>query len=460
MYPAKGVKRIGLDWCKRALTIAILVCPVVASGSQANVEAIRVYESPEKTRGVFDVDQDFSYNTFPLSQPDRLVIDITSARLLTEVGNQKYLDALPAGPIREVRTGLRNDGKYLRVVLDLNSAVRSENFTLPPIADFGHRLVFDLFENNPFAVLAPLKVQPSLEKKRDVMIAIDAGHGGEDPGAVGPNKVYEKDVVLEIAKKLFALFERERGYKAILTREGDYYVPLRARGKLAHDSEADVFLSIHADAFKTPKVSGASVYALTEKGSETSVENKVLEDRENRADLLGGVGSLDKYEKEPHLVYTLIDLTADASLDASLKMGDLVLSRLKKVNKLHKKTVKQAGFAVLKEVDVPSLLIETGFISNSKEARKLATSSHQAKLANAIFLGVKDSIESNPPFDTYLAERKQSVRKGKENHIIKRGETLSEIAVQYRVSVKSLKDLNGLGNDTIRIDQVLKIPSG
>jgi len=383
------------------------------------------------------------------------VIDFSSARLNAEVGNL----VLKKTPILKVRTGKRNNGEDVRVVLELNEEVRLSHFELPPIMQYGDRLVIDLHGKDQPNLAVPVKSQRSLTQITDVIIAIDAGHGGDDPGAVGPGKLYEKDVVLEIAKKLHALFEREPGFRGKLIREGDYYVGLQDRRRIASRSRADVFLSIHADAFKNSKVSGASVYALSLKG--TKQANRRLVERENSADLIGGVGGyLDLQAYDDPTVKVLVDLMQTRSLSVSLEMGDSVLGNLKKVNKLHKKTVEQAGFAVLKSPEIPSLLIETGYISNPAEARKLAASGHQRKLANAIFQGVMDAVKARPPEGSYLAWVKQGKSDEAKTHVIKRGDTLSEIAARYRVSFKRLKDFNGLRSDTIHLGQTLKIPPG
>jgi len=440
--------------------MAILFCPLVASASQGDIDAIRVYKSPEKTRVVFDLDQPAKYNIFTLSDPLRLVIDFTSAQLRSEVSNQKYLGTLPERPISAVRSAVKNNGEDVRIVLDLNAEVQTNYFTLKPVIGRGHRLVVDLYGKNKPSPIAALKSQGTLNQRRDVIIAIDAGHGGDDPGAVGSGKLYEKDVVLGIAKKLHALFERETGFRAKLIREGDYYVGLRKRTEIARSVQADVFLSIHADAFKTSKVSGASVYAISQKGA-SSEAARMLAEKENSADLMGGVGvsvSLDDYNDE--VAEYIVDLMQDHSLSFSLEIGEAVLANLKKVNKLHKEKVEQAAFAVLKSPEIPSLLIETGYISNPDEARKLATRSHQEKLANAIFKGVRESMQSSPPDGSYLAWVKRGKSYESKTHVIKRGDTLSEIAVRYRVSFKKLRDFNGLRNDTIHLGQTLKIPPG
>ena len=441
----------------RAALTTMLVCPPTATATQADIDGLRVQASPGKTRIVFDLGRPVDYKWFFLSDrlPLRLVIDFASARLNAEVGKL----ALKKTPILKVRTGKRNDGEDVRVVLELSEEVRLSHFELPPIMQYGDRLVIDLYEKDQPSLAVPVKSQRSLTQKTDVIIAIDAGHGGDDPGAVGPGKLYEKDVVLEIAKKLHALFEQEPGFRGKLIREGDYYVGLQDRRRIASRSRADVFLSIHADAFKTSKVSGASVYALSLKG--TKQANRRLVERENSADLIGGVGGyLDLQAYDDPTVKVLVDLMQTRSLSVSLEMGDSVLGNLKKVNKLHKKMVEQAGFAVLKSPEIPSLLIETGYISNPAEARKLATPRHQGKLANAIFLGVRDAVKLRPPEGSFLAWVKQGKSEAAKTHVIKRGDTLSEIALRYRVSFKKLKDFNGLRNDTIHLGQTLKIPPG
>ena len=432
--------------------MAMLVCPSGASAAQTDIDGLRVHPSPGKTRIVFDLGQPVEYKIFPLRDPLRLVIDISSARFSSDVSNL----VLEQTAIRQVRTASRNNGEDIRVVLDLNEEVRPNSFVLQPVMQYGHRLVIDLYgKDQPSLTVAP-KSERTLTQMRDVIIAIDAGHGGDDPGAVGPGKLYEKDIVLGIAKQLHVLFEQEPGFRSKLIREGDYYVALRKRTEIARSSQADVFLSIHADAFKTSKVSGASVYAISQKGA-TSEAARWLAEKENRADLIGGVALDDKTDL---LAGVLMDLSMTASLSYSLEMGNSVLGNLKKVNKLHKKTVEQAAFAVLKSPDIPSLLIETGYISNPAEARKLATRSHQTKLANAIFKGVKVTMQSSPPNGSYLAWVKQGKSDEAKTHVIERGDTLSEIAERYRVPFRELKDFNGLRNDTIHLGQTLKIPPG
>ena len=437
--------------------IALLFVPVsdVLLAARTSIDGLRVRPSPERTRIVFDLGKPVDYKIFPLTDPHRLVIDILDAELKADITRLK----LDNTPIASIRSSRRN-GDDVRVVLDLSEEVKPRSFVLEPIMQYGDRLVIDLYDKHerPAAPVVQKSEQTSTQM-RDVIVAIDAGHGGDDPGAIGPGKLYEKDVVLSIARILHDLFEAEPGFRGKLVREGDYYVALRKRTEIARKSQADVFLSIHADAFKTPGVSGASVYAISQKGA-TSETARWLAEKENRTDLIGGVGSVSLDDKDDLLAGVLLDLSMTASLSASLEMGNRVLGHLRKVNRLHKKTVEQAAFAVLKSPDIPSLLIETGYISNPGEARKLATSSHQKNLARAIFRGVRSTIQDNPPTGSYLARAKQDRQDGAITYVIERGDTLSEIASRYRVSFKKLKDFNGLQSDTIRIGQKLKIPPG
>ncbi len=435
----------------------VVLCLAAAEvfATATKIDGLRVRPSPERTRIVFDLGEPVDHKVFALSDPHRLVIDIESAELEVDVGELK----LDGTQIRSIRTSRRNENRDVRVVLDLIREVHPRSFILKPIMQYGDRLVIDLYDKDRPKKPVAQKSEKSLIQMRDAIIVIDAGHGGDDPGAIGPARLYEKDVVFGIASNLHRMFEKEPGFRAVLVRKGDYFIALRKRTEIARKSQADVFLSIHADAFKTPKVSGASVYAISQKGA-TSEAARWLAEKENRSDLIGGVGSVSLDDKDDLLAGVLLDLSMTASLSFSLEMGGAVLKRLGKVNKLHKKNVEQAAFAVLKSPDIPSLLIETGYISNPGEARKLATKSHQKKLAKAIFGGVRSSLQGSPPAGSYLAWVKQGKDQPGVTHVIERGDTLSEIASRYRVSFRRLKEINGLRSDTIRVGQKLKIPPG
>jgi len=424
----------------------------LALANPATIESVRVRPSPERTRIVFDLGKPVEHKIFGLSDPERLVIDILDARLEADFDEVSLEDT----PIKEMRYGVRK-GDDVRVVLDLSEKVKPRSFVLKPILQYGDRLVIDLY--------TPEQQQP-VERKtgriarqmRDVIVAVDAGHGGDDPGAIGYNGIREKDVVLAIARRLDRLFDHEPGYRPFMVRKDDYYVALRRRTEIAREEQADIFISIHADAFKTSQARGASVYAISQKGA-TSETARWLAEKENRADLIGGVGGVSLDDKDDLLAGVLLDLSMTASLSASLEMGSSILNSIKTVNRLHKRRVEQAAFAVLKSPDIPSLLIETGYISNPQEAKALSTRSHQADLARAVFYGVKRYVEQNPPPGSFLAWKKQGGDEKLVKYVIESGDTLSGIANKYRVSAESLKRINGLRGDLIRIGQVLKIPT-
>lgn len=435
------------------LLILVMLVPFPILAELASVDSVRVRQSPERTRIVFDVSQPVEHKIFVLNNPLRLVIDISAAAMNTDFSG---LD-LSATPIDSMRSASR-DEKDLRVVLDLSDKVKPKSFVLKPIQQYGDRLVIDLYTSDQQITPVVQKADLISKQMRDIVVAIDAGHGGEDPGAIGKGKLYEKDVVLAISKRLARYFQNEPGFKALLVREGDYYVGLRKRTQIARDSLVDVFLSIHADAFKNPDASGASVYVISAQGA-TSETARWLAEKENRADLIGGVGGVSLDDKDDLLAGVLLDLSMTESLSSSLEMGELVLKHIKSVTRLHKKQVEQAAFVVLKSPDIPSLLIETGYISNPREAARLKEGNHQEKMARAIFRGVRDHLTSNPPAGSYLAWKKQGNSSDPSTYKIERGDTLSAIAVKHRVSAEALKKLNGLRSDSIRTGQVLKIPA-
>lgn len=435
----------------------LLLATLLSSVVNANVQGARLWHAPDNSRLVFDLSKKSEHKIFSLSSPHRLVIDIDDAKL---AGKLKDLPT-QTGPVKKVRWGPRGKTN-LRIVLDLREAVTPKSFPLPPNKQYGHRLVVDLFPKNASAkavkVEKPiLNAKDALKTKRDVLIAIDAGHGGEDPGAVGHGGIYEKRVVLAIAKKLEALLKKERGLKPYMIRTGDYYIGLRDRTKKARNANADLFISIHADAFRSPKARGSSVFALSQQGA-TSEAARWLADKENSADLIGGVGGVSLDDKEDVLAGVLLDLSMTASLGVSLDLGQKVLNSMGGVSRLHKNRVEQAGFAVLKSPDVPSLLIETGFLSNPGEAKKLSTKAYQNQMARSIFKGIKNYFQQSPPPGTYLASIKNQSRSLKE-YVIAPGDSLSGIAQKYQTTLVNLKKLNGLKSSSIRVGQVIKVPT-
>ncbi|MFP5417599.1 MAG: N-acetylmuramoyl-L-alanine amidase [Gammaproteobacteria bacterium] len=382
----------------------LLLCCALSSGltQAAQLTASRLWPSPDYTRITLEAAQPVAFKYFALANPERLVIDLDGV----EAG--AALDAL-AGQlsvddpyISAIRVGVNRPG-VMRLVLDLKAAVKPSLFQLQPMGPYGHRLVVDLYPaqtGHPAAAAAsPAAAEPSRPARpgaaqyaRLITVAIDAGHGGEDPGAIGSSGSREKDITLALAKKLKQKIDAQENMRAVLTRDGDYFVPLSNRVVKARDVKADLFLSIHADAFIKPHARGSSVFALSENGA-TSVAARWLAKKENDADLVGGV-NVDV--KDPFLKRTLIDLSQTATINDSLKLGHAVLQEIGGINTLHKAHVEQAGFAVLKAPDIPSILIETAFITNPEEERRLNDPDYQDKLVNAIVGGIKAYFDKHP----------------------------------------------------------------
>ena len=428
-----------------AIGVALVSTPAAHA---ADVDAVRLWRAPDHTRVVLDLSGSADFSTLSLENPERFVIDLSQSQL------KANLTSLPlAGtPISGVRSGIRK-GADLRLVFDLSASVRTSVFLLPPNDTTGHRVVIDLFDEAAAVAPQPVLSVESLDGRRDIVIAIDPGHGGEDPGASGPGGLREKTVVLQIAQRLESQLARIPGFKPVLVRTGDYYVSLKNRRDQARRLEADLFLSIHADAFREKSAHGASVYALSMRGA-TSTTAQYLADTENAADLVGGVELADM---DPMLAGVLADLSMTGTLDTSLNLGALILEQIDGVARLHKKRVEQAGFAVLKSPDVPSLLIETGFISNPGEAERLATPAYQDKMARAIRRGIQSWFARQPPPGTLLAWQREQ---GGREVTIAAGDTLSEIAQRYGVTVASIKTNNGISRDVIFVGQTLVIPEG
>ncbi|MDZ7668539.1 MAG: N-acetylmuramoyl-L-alanine amidase [Gammaproteobacteria bacterium] len=429
-----------------ALAALVAVAPAAADGQ---VEGVRMHEAPDYTRVVFDTSAPVDYELFTLDNPRRVVIDLKDTR--PRSGFDPAMSQADAARVTAVRAAPRGSG--YRVVLDLARPVEPKTFTLEPVAPYGHRLVVDLYGSQP-GRSAP--VVPVAEKRRDVVVAIDPGHGGEDPGAIGPARILEKDVVMSISRRLGQRLNAMPGYRAVLIRDGDYYVALRDRVRLAREQRADLFVSVHADAFKTPSVSGASVYTLSNRGA-TSETARWLAEKENRADLIGGVGDVALGDKDDMLAQVLLDLSMDATRSSSFEAGARVLGQLGSVAKLHKRSVEQAGFVVLKAPDVPSILVETGYISNPTEARRLNTAAYQERLAAALANGVRSYMDKYAPPGTLVAWQQEQ---GERRYTIERGDTLSEIALRYGISATRLREVNGLNGNVIRTGQTIVIPAG
>jgi N-acetylmuramoyl-L-alanine amidase len=426
---------------------AILALLLTSTTWAVEVHDVRLWRAPDHTRIVFDLTGPVEHKLILLDNPSRIVVDVEDTRLKTSLSELK----LDKTPVSRIRSGVR-EGDDLRVVLDMGAKVDPRSFVLKANQQAGDRLVLDLYDKKKTSSSTTVKKSVKQSAKRDIIVAIDAGHGGEDPGAIGPKRRREKVVVLAIAREVARLFEADKGFKPTLIRSGDYYISLKGRRDLARKRQADLFVSVHADAFKRKEAHGASVYALSTRGA-TSTAARYLAQRENAADLVGGVSLSDK---DDVLAGVLADLSMTSTLDTSLKLGGKVLGRMDNVTKLHKERVEQAGFAVLKSPDIPSILVETGFISNPEESRKLASSSYQKKMARAIHAGIKDWFLAHPPSGTLIAWQKQQ---GGRQYVIARGDTLSGIAQRFNVSLSSLKSHNGISGSKIMVGQKLVIPT-
>lgn len=442
---------------KFARTLFSLAClmPLSLLAAQ-DIDSVRLHRAPDHTRIVFDLKAPLEHKLDKLGNPDRIVVDLTDADLAFDVTQLDYSNS----PITNIRVG-KHDGNRTRVVFDLKESVRPRTNLLKPIDPFGWRLVLDLYDADPQPVKSVAKKsKPEAGGVRPMIVAIDAGHGGEDPGARGPSGVYEKHVVLSIARKVYALMDKEPGIKPVLIRDGDYYVPLAERRRIASEKHnADVFISIHADAFTDHKAHGASVFALSNRGA-TSAKAGYLAKIANESDRVAGV-----YEEEKDntgLLSVLADMTMNGSMAHSVFLGRQILEEMGQVTKLHgnRKTVEQAAFAVLKEPSMVSVLVESGFISNRAEEKNLNSRTHQEKLAKSILAGVKRYFETHPAPDSWFAARRGSNASRVANHRIEPGDTLSSIARRYSVSEHALRNRNNLSSDVIRVGQVLEIPGG
>ena len=347
---------------------------------------IRISQSADDhTRVVFDLSGGFEHRLFTLADPHRIVIDLTDTRKSQAI----EIDNVSTNLMSGLRSASKGDDR-LRVVLDLEGKVRPRSFELEPDGKYGHRLVVDLHATN----LSPTPIKTNQQERNKVkqkfVIALDPGHGGRDPGAIGKKGTREKDIALSVAKKMKTMINRTPGYRAILTREGDRFVTLRNRVKKAREAEADIFISLHADSFHKPNVKGASVYALSLRGASSEAARWIAK-KENASDLIGGI-SLD--DKDDLIASVLLDLSQTATIQDSLELGSDVLSHIGKVSKLNNRKVQQAGFAVLKAPDMPSILIETAFLSNPSEEKKLRNPKHQHKLAKAVFSGIRNHLRN------------------------------------------------------------------
>ena len=412
----------------------------------ATLNGIRIHENPEATRVVLDLSGKATYKYFRLEAPYRAVFDLNGTVASTNL--MMPIVESPSKLLKLVRSGKRD--KDLRIVLETKQKTKVRSFSLQPIPPHTDRIVIDLYPDKPLEK----KVVKERKKvtRRDVVVAIDAGHGGEDPGALGPRGIQEKQVVLQISKKLLGEIEKKEGFKGLLVRKGDYYMAHRKRTDFARENGADLFVSIHADAFSSSKVSGASIYTLSGGGAESEM-GRFLANRANESDLFSGAGKVSIKGRADDVAKTIVDMIMDGKTLFSVKAGNAVLSRLQRATKLHKRQVEQAGFLVLKTSDIPSILVETGFISNPKEARRLSQKDHQVRLSKAIAAGIWDFFYENPPPGTLVASLSNEV-----TYRVQRGDTLSGIGLEFGVSSKDIKERNALRTSKIKIGQTLIIP--
>ena len=399
---------------------ATLLLSLVAAGTAraTQIAAVRVWPAADYTRVTLETDHRLKATHFLVKDPNRLVVEIEGVELDTKL-KSLLAKVQPNDPyIAQVRVGQNRPG-IVRLVFDLKEEIQPQVFTLDPVGEYRHRLVFDLYPANPVDPIAELlkKDRPpaitqapptpgqgttaaieeatdpaALPMTRMVTIALDPGHGGEDPGAIGRGGNYEKHVVLAIATRLKAKLEQQPNTRVMLTRDGDYFVPLHVRVQKARKVQADLFVSIHADAFIEPTARGSSVFALSEKGA-SSTAARWLANKENAADLIGGINIRSKNQQ---LASVLLDLSTTAQINDSLKLARHVLGEIGTINKLHKPQVEQAGFAVLKAPDIPSILVETAFISNPEEEAKLTDERYQDQMAEALMRGIRKYLQKHP----------------------------------------------------------------
>lgn len=478
------------------LRVFALVLLLVSSQSWAvnSVKGVRIWHAPDNTRLVLDLANAPSHKVKRLSNPSRLEIElagVSSLNIGAVTGDSPLVKRVYAS---------RTPSAATAVVIELSFPVNDSIFSLPPSPPYGHRLVVDLkaqsrassaSQGAPVTSVTPSPSAPVLSQPvtsvptvgaratgRDIIIAIDAGHGGQDPGAVGPKGTHEKNITLSISRQLADMINKQPGLKAVLTRTGDYYIHPNKRPDIARQKQADLLVSVHADAVQNRKAHGASVWVLSMRRATTEV-GRMLEQTEQHSELLGGVGEIIKDSaNERYLAQTVLDLSMNHSMVTGFEVAKEVLREVAPIAHLHKKEPQAASLAVLKAPDIPSILFETGFISNYNEERLLKDPGHQHKLALAMFRAIKRYFEKSPPADSLFAAHKNNGRSvptvmpttqnrstavastssSSRTHKVKRGESLSRVAKHYGVSMAELRRHNNLKSDNILIGQVLRIP--
>ncbi|MGF1688842.1 N-acetylmuramoyl-L-alanine amidase [Photobacterium japonica] len=439
----------------------IISAGLFSSLAMANeLRGIRAWPAPDETRVVLDMQEKAEFSYFTLTKPDRLVLDLKDTSLHTRLP----VVVKDSAVLKAIRSSGAPDKGTYRLVFEIKTGTTPKLFTLSPTPDghYSHRLVLDL----PHKKAAPVKkvttstVSQSVANAKailpygneDIIVAIDPGHGGEDPGSIGPSRKYEKNVTLTISKKVMARINATPGMKAVLTRQGDYFVNLNKRSDIARKNKAHLLVSIHADGFTSPKPRGASVWVLNTRRANTEI-GRWLEQHEKQSELLGGGDVLSGDNEDQYLSMAVLDLQFSHSQKEGYDVASRVLKELKGVTSLHKSKPAHASLAVLKSPDIPSLLVETGFITNPTEERLLNATSHQNKLADAVYRGILAYFNAKPPEGTLFASRHQSKK-----HTVARGQSLSVIANKYGTTVAAIKTTNNLKSNTVRVGQVLMIP--
>ena len=434
----------------------LLSCPALTRA--AVVESVRAYRSPEYTRLVFELDQSLQHQVFTLENPDRVVIDLSSTQLRGDLSTLELSDT----PIASVRSAPHDSD--LRIVLDVRGKVQPRSFMVERNEQYGDRLIVDLYDQSATGIaeeaprVASVSAADLSESKRDIVIAVSAGHGGEDPGAIGVNRLREKNVVLAIAREVESMINNTPGYRAVMIRDGDYYVGLREHMEIAHRHNADLFLEIHADAHTNKDASGATIYALSQNGA-TSEQARLLAEKENASDLIGGIGTVSLNDKDEVLRSVLLDLSMNASIATSLEIGSELIHSLDDVIRMRRDTVEQAAFLVLKSADIPSLLVESGYITNERDAKNLDSPQWRRQFAGALADGITQWFYERPPQGTWVAWQKDHGGIFPATYTVKRGDSLSQIAESYSVPMARIRATNQLKSDSIQVGQVLKIPT-
>lgn len=432
---------VGILACFAALTLA----PAYAN----TIENIRVWPAPDNTRVVFDLSETpaFSYFTLYDSKPYRLVIDFENTSRKVDVSKVPTDSLL----ISKIRLSTPKNKQSTRIVFELTEKVDPSVFPLAANDRYGERLVVDL-PGRSIARSAPV-LRASDLKERKVTVAIDPGHGGDDPGSIGPGGTYEKHVVLKISRALADMINEDPAMQAYLIRSDDYYVGLKARTRKAEEIKADLLVSVHADAFTTPQPRGASVWVLSNRRANNEM-GRLLEDKERLSDVLGGVEiSIQTDDTYGYLNEALVSMSMDHAMASGYEAAEEIINEMKKITRMHKSKPQHASLAVLTSGSVPSMLVETGFISNPDEERLLLSNKYQQQIARAVYHGVRSYFTRKPPDGTYFATNRAS------KHVVKSGESLSVLAERYNTSVQAIKERNKLKSSMLKIGQVLDIPS-